>query len=57
VSFEAEGIEARDAAAKLLEQGFVLRFIPDPYPYVRASVHLFNTEEEIEKFSGLVARL
>ena len=48
VSFEVEGVSAKAAAERLLEQRFVVRFIPEPNHYVRASVHLFNTEEELE---------
>ena len=48
VSFEIPGVAAKEAAEKLLAQRFVVRFIPEPYPYVRASTHLFNTDEELE---------
>lgn len=48
VSFEIEGVEAKEAAERLLGQRFVLRFVPAERPYVRASTHLFNTEEELE---------
>jgi L-cysteine/cystine lyase len=57
VSFEIEGVEAEEASEKLLAQKFVVRFIPEPYPYVRASTHLFNTEEELEALSEVVSRL
>lgn len=57
VSFEVEGVAAKDAAGKLLEQGFVARFVPEPYPYVRASTHLFNTPEELEALAAAVGRL
>jgi selenocysteine lyase/cysteine desulfurase len=54
VSFEIEGVEARGAAERLLEQGFILRYIPGPSSYVRASTHLFNTEEELEALAAAV---
>ena len=44
-------------AEKLLAQEFVVRFIPKPYPYVRASTHLFNTEEELEALVEAVSKL
>jgi selenocysteine lyase/cysteine desulfurase len=34
-----------------------LRYIPGPNSYVRASTHLFNTEEELEKLAEAVGRL
>ncbi len=57
VSFEIEGVEARDAAERLLEQRFVLRYVPARVPYVRASTHLFNTERELEALTEAVGRL
>ena len=57
VSFEVSGIAAKEAAERLLEQGFVVRFIPEPYPYVRASIHLFNSEEELEALANVVGEL
>src|SRR5918997_2006719 len=54
VSFEIEGVEVEEASEKLLAQKFVVRFIPEPYPYVRASTHLFNTEEELEALAEVV---
>ena len=55
VSFEVEGLAAKEVAERLLEKKFVLRFIPGPRSYVRASTHLFNTEEEIEALAKAVA--
>ena len=57
VSFEVEGVAASDAAERLLDQRFVLRYIPGPSSYVRASTHLFNTEAELEALAMAVARL
>ncbi len=57
VSFEVEGIPAQQVAERLLEQKFVLRFIPEPNHYVRASVHLFNPDGELEALAGAVAEL
>jgi selenocysteine lyase/cysteine desulfurase len=57
VSFEISGVAPQEAAEKLLAQEFVVRFIPDPYPYVRASTHLFNAEEELEALAESVSKL
>jgi L-cysteine/cystine lyase len=57
VSFEISGVTPQEAAENLLAQEFVVRFIPGPYPYVRASTHLFNTEEELEALAGAVSKL
>lgn len=57
VSFEISGTAAKDAVEKLLAKKFVVRFIPEPYPYVRASTHLFNTEEELEALAQAVSKL
>jgi L-cysteine/cystine lyase len=57
VSFEISSVVAKEVAEKLLAQGFVVRFIPDPYPYVRASTHLFNTDEELEALANVASRL
>ena len=57
VSFEIAGVAAKEAAEKLLAREFVVRFIPEPYPYVRASTHLFNTEEELEALAEVVNKL
>lgn len=57
VSFEVEGVEAKEAAAQLLDRRFVLRFVPADRPYIRASTHLFNTEEELEALTRIVWEL
>ena len=57
VSFEVEGVSAKDAAERLLERGFISRYIPYPNSYVRASIHLFNTEEELEALAETIGRL
>jgi L-cysteine/cystine lyase len=54
VSFEVEGVAAKEVAERLLERKFVLRYLPEPNPYIRASTHLFNTEEEIEALTKAV---
>jgi L-cysteine/cystine lyase len=50
-------VAAREIAERLLEKRFVLRYIPGPRSYVRASTHLFNTEEEIERLAKTVREL
>ncbi|MCA1687363.1 MAG: aminotransferase class V-fold PLP-dependent enzyme [Actinobacteria bacterium] len=57
VSFEVEGLAAKEVAEILLEKRFVLRYIPEPNSCVRASTHLFNTEEEIEALAKAVGGL
>jgi selenocysteine lyase/cysteine desulfurase len=57
VSFEISGVTARAAAERLLKEKFVVRFIPEPYPYIRASTHLFNTDEELEALAEAVSKL
>ncbi|MBA2375402.1 MAG: aminotransferase class V-fold PLP-dependent enzyme [Rubrobacteraceae bacterium] len=57
VSFEIEGVPAKEATEKLLEKRFVVRFLPEPTHYVRASTHLFNSDEEIEALAKEVAAL
>jgi selenocysteine lyase/cysteine desulfurase len=57
VSFEVEGVAAADAVEHLLGQGLILRYLPDPNPYVRASTHLFNTDEELEALAKAVRAL
>ena len=57
VSFELEGVDAKDATERLLEQRFVVRFVPAERPYIRASTHLFNTEEELGALTKAVGGL
>lgn len=57
VSFEVEGVASPEVVERLLEERFVLRYIPEPRPYVRASTHLFNTEREIEDLARTVGTL
>ena len=54
VSFEVEDVAARDAVERLLGRGFILRYLPPPRPYIRASTHLFNTEDEIEALARAI---
>ena len=57
VSFEVEGLAAKAVVERLLERRFVLRYIPGSRPYVRASTHLFNSEEELEALAKAVGEL
>jgi L-cysteine/cystine lyase len=57
VSFEVEGLAAKEVSERLLQKRFVLRYIPGSSSYVRASTHLFNTEEEIEDLAKAIVRL
>ncbi|MGI8649886.1 MAG: aminotransferase class V-fold PLP-dependent enzyme [Rubrobacter sp.] len=57
VSFEVEGMDAKEAVAKLLERRFVLRFLPEPTHYLRASTHLFVTDGELEALARAVSEL
>ena len=57
VSFEVEGLVAKEVAERLLEQRFVLRYIPGAHSYVRASTHLFNTAEELESLTKALRSL
>lgn len=57
VSFTVAGVAAPDAAERLLTQRLVVRFLPEPHPYMRASTHLFNTERELETLAEAVGRL
>ena len=57
VSFEVEGLAAKEVVERLLERRFVLRYIPGSRPYVRASTHLFNSDEELEALAKVVGEL
>jgi L-cysteine/cystine lyase len=57
VSFEIGAVAAKDAVERLLEQRFVLRHVPAERPYIRASTHLFNTEEELEGLAEAIGKL
>ena len=57
VSFEVEGVAAEDAVGLLLGQDFILRYLPAPNSYIRASTHLFNTEEELEALAKTVREM
>ena len=57
VSFEVEDVPSKIAVERLLEQRFVTRFLPAPASYIRVSVHLFNTEEELEALARAVGEL
>src|SRR5215210_8779710 len=57
VSFEVESMAAKDAVERLLERGFILRYLPGPHAYIRVSTHPFNTEDELEALAEAVRRL
>ena len=57
VSFEVEDVAPSEVAERLLEQRFVLRYIPGQKPYVRASTHLFNSEKELEALAEAIRKL
>jgi L-cysteine/cystine lyase len=57
VSFEVAGAPAKEASERLFKEGFVVRYLPAPYAWVRASTHLFNSPGELEALAGAVARL
>jgi L-cysteine/cystine lyase len=57
VSFEIEDVEPGEVIERLLEQRFVLRYVPGPRTYIRASTHLFNTEDELEALAEAIRRL
>jgi len=55
VSFEVEGVGPDEAVLRLLERRFVVRRLPSGA--LRASTHLFNTEEELEGLARAVRGL
>jgi L-cysteine/cystine lyase len=57
VSFEVEGVEPGEVIERLLEQRFILRYVPGPKTYIRASTHLFNTEEELGELAQAIRKL
>jgi selenocysteine lyase/cysteine desulfurase len=57
VSFEVEGVEPSEVIERLLEQRFILRYVPGPDTYIRASTHLFNSESELEALAEAVRKL
>jgi L-cysteine/cystine lyase len=57
VSFEVEDVEPGETIERLLEQRFVLRYVPGPTTYIRASTHLFNTEEELGALAEAIGKL
>jgi L-cysteine/cystine lyase len=57
VSFEVAGVASAEASEKLLARGLVVRHLPEPYPYVRASTHLFNGEDELVALAEAVGGL
>jgi L-cysteine/cystine lyase len=57
VSFEVEGVEPGEVIERLLEQRFILRYVPGPSTLIRASTHLFNTDEELGELAEAVRKL
>jgi L-cysteine/cystine lyase len=57
VSFEVEDVEPGEVIERLLEQRFVLRYVPGPSTHIRASTHLFNTEEELGALAEAIRKL
>ena len=57
VSFEIKGVEPGEVIDRLLEQKFILRYVPGPSTYIRASTHLFNTEEELGALAEAIRKL
>src|SRR5829696_59719 len=57
VSFEIEGVEPGEAIERLREQRFILRYVPGPSTYIRASTHLFNADEELGALAETIRKL
>ena len=57
VSFEVEGVEPGEVIERLLEQRFILRYVPGPTTCIRASTHLFNTDEELGALAEAIRKL
>jgi selenocysteine lyase/cysteine desulfurase len=57
VSFEVEGVQPGELVERLLEQRIILRYVPGPSTYIRASTHLFNTEEELGALAEAIRKL
>jgi L-cysteine/cystine lyase len=57
VTFRVRDVEPGDAVERLLGERLVLRYLPSPNPGVRASTHLFNSFEELEKLALAVSTL
>jgi hypothetical protein len=50
-------VEPGEVIARLLEQRFILRYVPGPSTYIRASTHLFNADEELGALAEAVRKL
>jgi L-cysteine/cystine lyase len=57
VTFRVRGVKPKNAAERLLEEHLVVRYLPEPNPGVRASTHLFNSEDELARLAAEVAKL
>jgi L-cysteine/cystine lyase len=57
VSFEVEDVEPGEVIERLLEQRFILRYVPGPSTYIRASTHLFNADEELGALAKAIRKL
>jgi L-cysteine/cystine lyase len=57
VSFRVAGVAPQEAAERLREEKLLLRYLPEPHLCVRASTHLFNTEEDLARLAAAVRNL